>query len=183
MSKHENNHSTDHENACIDLMYPPAVAEAPNREYARILSTAYAGSVSELSATLQYSYGSFILKKTHPEIHELLESISICEMHHIAILAQLILSLGGDPQFRTSDPIAQPEWWCATPQNVSYARTAGLILKSAIESEKKAIAKYVRILNMIDDDAVRLNISRIIMDEEYHIELLSRAERKLKLKR
>ena len=81
------------------LPYPPIVVVKPNKHYAEIIQTSFAGAVSEFSAISQYIYHHLRTEDQYPEISKALESIAIVEMYHLEILGKLIIKLGGNPGY------------------------------------------------------------------------------------
>ena len=47
----------------------------------------------------------------------------------------------------------------------------------AIKSEKAAIEKYSRQLNQIQDDGIYIALQQIILDEQSHVEILTKLYR------
>ena len=164
---------TDRPTCHIDLPYPGLKCVTPNLTYARILLNDYAGSISELTAIMQYLYGQIQLKEEYPEISTLLMCISKTEMHHMALLGEAILSLGGDPQYRVMNARNMPSYWSAQPLN--YSKTAKKILIDSIAGEIKAIDQYEKHIQLIEDENIQALLKRIIMDEELHIKDMTEA--------
>jgi bacterioferritin len=158
---------------CLPMPYPPAVACAPNSQYAALIQRAYASIGSELTAVMQYTYGSFILKPCFPEAAETLMAISICEMHHLELLAELLISLGEIPKFCAFGPSQNRCWWRADPRVLSYAASLEKQLTVNIKGEKEAIEFYNLCICRIDDENIKKLLQRIIMDEEHHLDLLN----------
>ena len=73
---------------------------APNRQYAELLLEDYTGMISEITAVKQYLYHYFVLKSINPEVADLLECVSLVEMHHMEMLAETIRLLGVSPRYR-----------------------------------------------------------------------------------
>lgn len=148
---------------CSDNPYPKIQVEKPNLEYAKALLFVYAGNTSEETAVHQYLYQHFILEG---EISTILKQISIVEMHHLEILAELINQLGIEPQFRVYSLNQEIAWQA---NYVPYPKTIEDMLNKNIQSETEAIQNYEKLLQIIHDDNVQKNIQRIIEDEQIHL--------------
>ena len=150
-----------------NLPYPEIRVERRNPNYARLLSLAYAGQDSELTAILLYSYGHQVSRGKSPEmLSEALQHISVVEMHHLNILGELITLLGGDPRF------------CGPNMRVGintamlgYACEPARILRNALAGEEAAVRLYKELIRNICDKYVREILERIILDEESHIKI------------
>lgn len=158
----------------LDLPYPEPVACAPSEKQGRMILNSFAGKSSELTAILQYLYDGIHLDEISPEVGNLLISIGRTEMHHILLLGRLCCSFGVDPKY-CAFMKNQQRWWNATPNFIRYSRGIGVSLLANIEGEKQAITQYSLLIEKLTDENARLLIKRIIMDEEFHIDLLSEA--------
>ncbi len=154
--------------ACnLPLPYPEVCVAAPNINYAKLLSSAYAGDGGELSAVLQYTYGHLVTENAEPsQLSAVLSCVSATEMRHLEILGELIVKLGGDPKFCDMQRRS-----CFDAGKVNYQSTPDKILRAAISGEKAAIAMYRELIRRIDDGCIREILRRIILDEEHHIKL------------
>ncbi len=157
--------------AMCSLAYPEVSCCGRNLRCADMISRVYAGNVSELTAVCQYMYGHFVLKSRYPELSEALSYIAKVEMRHLDILAELICALGGNPRYAENWGPNRIYWnGCM----VDYSRTPRMILLCNIDAERKAIADYRRLICNIPDENVKAVLKRIVMDEERHIEILSK---------
>jgi bacterioferritin len=147
--------------------YPEVKVEKPNLYYARLLMDDTAGLVSELSATTQYLYHHYILAEKYPEVADLLECISIVEMTHLELLQETIVKLGGQPKWGVKTTRGM-DWWRG--DLVYYGYDICDMLSADIESEKSAIVQYRKHIDMIDDEYIKALLSRIILDEQHHLE-------------
>lgn len=156
--------------ACnLPLPYPEVRVSAPNSNYARLLSVAYAGDGGELAATLQYTYGHIMTENEEPtQLSAVLSCVSMTEMRHLEILGELIYKLGGDPKF-----CDMQRRGCFDASKVNYQTSPEKILRAAIAGEKAAIAMYRDLTRRIDDGCIREILRRIILDEEHHIKIFS----------
>ncbi len=156
--------------ACnLPLSYQEVCVTEPNINYARLLSSAYAGDGGELSAVLQYTYGHLVTEGAEPsQLSAVLSCVSVTEMRHLEILGELITKLGGDPKF-----CDMQRRGCFDAGKVNYQTSPDRILRAAISGEKAAIAMYRDLIRRIDDSCIREILRRIILDEEHHIKLFS----------
>lgn len=83
----------------MDLPYPPISVKEQNPAYANLLKIDYCGSVSELSAILQYINNENRLSCERCPLAQTLLGIAIAEMIHLQKLGQLIHLLGGTVDF------------------------------------------------------------------------------------
>ena len=160
----------------VDLPYPEMTGIAPNKAYANIISGLYAGQTSEITAVMQYFYASCQLKKQYADAYTAFKYISVIEMEHMDILANVIIALGGDPEYTYRTNMGE-KWW--TAKNVRYSKTARQILIEAIIAEENAISGYMEACRCIKDEAVTAIIHRIIMDERLHLEIFRELYKKL----
>lgn len=155
----------------LNLPYPAIKTEGRNPYFAALLMQDYAGRNSEMTAINQYFYQHLIVTDENRRLAETLECISIVEMHHLHILGELIVLLGGNPQFRTDG--RRGYYWRG--DYVSYTQNIRRFLENNITAERNAISAYKIRYRQITDDGVRKNLERIILDEEHHIELFEHA--------
>ncbi len=136
----------------------------------RIISPAYAGRTSELTAILQYVYQSVILAE-HDRVEEskILSRISKDEMHHLQILGTLITKLGAPPTF-TSCPPYPVGFYSANA--VNYSREIKKMITADICGEREAIAQYRQMIERLNNRQVIAVIEHIIGEEEEHLALL-----------
>ena len=154
----------------VELPYPKVELNCKNMYWAKLLQEDYAGAVSELTAITQYIYGDTVLAEKYKEISNTLICIAIAEMKHLDMLADTIFMLGGNPKFLVHD-CKKPKNW--TPDYINYQMSMCNILLTNIQAEKSAIAQYKIHICKIDNEQIRELLTRIIMDEELHIEVLS----------
>ena len=151
----------------VDKPYPKVEVERPNIEYANILLQDYSGIVSELSSITQYVYQKFEKFNVDNEFSETLSQIAMVEMKHLELLGETIKLLGIDPKFIFNNNNNIKTYWSSNYAN--YTTNIVDMLLSDIKIEQEAIAKYQYDINVINDEYVRKTISRIIEDEEMHI--------------
>jgi len=146
--------------------YPHVKTESKNMYYASLLTSDFAGTISEMSAVSMYTYQQII--SSTPKISDTLSCISKVEMHHMEILGELISILGGNPRIAVQSG-SNCIFWSA--QYISYETNPKIFLKENISAEMATIANYKTRISQITDPYIQDILARIIMDEEYHIEL------------
>ncbi len=154
----------------VELPYPSLVGIREDCKSAQIISSAYAGVHSELTATLQYVYHFFNFEREFDKkTADTLMGIAITEMEHLEILGSMLVKLGVDPVF-THFPPFKTEYY--STRAVSYNKTPVKMLVDDISGEMVAISEYRNMLSRLDNERVGEVISRIILDEELHLEVL-----------
>ena len=148
------------------LPYPPVQVRGKNQKFADLLSVDYCGSVSELSAILQYINHENRMSCEHCPLAQTVLGIAMAEMIHLQKLGELICLLGGNICFETR----KDGLW--SPSCLTLPECIPQMLRADLESEKAAIRQYRIHINAIADDCVNAVLKRIILDEEYHIMIL-----------
>lgn len=144
-----------------DLPYPEIEVEQ-NVTESKLLMPVYAGSASELTAVLTYSFQRYVSPK-YPEISTALKGIAITEMHHHELLGETIYALGGYPVMG-----ARTYW---NGSLVNYTLDPRKYLRQNIVAEETAILNYERTILNLTTDSVKMLLERIILDEEVHIKI------------
>ena len=152
----------------VNLPYPEVTVSEANPRYAALLSGTYAGKGSEATAIAQYASHRYFTQD-YPEIYTAYKYIAFTEMTHFDRLGHLILQLGTNPKLFSYEDL---RWWSGA--DPAYHQAIRPILESDIEGEHGAIAHYTRIIGEIPDESIRALLRRIIMDEERHVEVLTR---------
>lgn len=154
----------------VDLPYPDTAHILGIKEQGKMLSMAYAGTVSEMTAVTQYTYQHIILEAGYPEISDMLACISMTEMKHLVILGTIMENCGVEPRFADVST-GRERYWSGTYPN--YIRDVQSLLLEDIAGEQMAIREYERLIARLRDPAITAVIRRIILDEQLHIELFS----------
>lgn len=150
--------------------YPEIRVVGKNPFYAQLLLDDYAGKVSETTAIMQYVHHHMEMEATPgwQEMADLLEGVSIVEMEHMEMLGETIILLGECPRYCDSQ---QQPW---TPLYVEYCDFDPCSqLRADIKGEQDAIHQYRAHIQMIQDPNIQALITRIIKDEEHHIQLFT----------
>lgn len=154
----------------LPIPYPEIRVEGENKNYAKMLSIAYAGADGELSTILNYIYSHIITEGKNPySLCDVLECIAVVEMRHFKTLGKLIFLLGDDPKFYSA--MGRRSFF--NTGNLAYAGDISQILKNAIAGEKKTADLYRELSKVISDTYIRQILERIILDEEHHIKIFS----------
>lgn len=152
----------------IDKPYPKIENIQENPKYATMILANIGGLYSEMNATSLYFYNHIILKKVWPELSEAMNQISMVEMHHLEIFAQLAYDLGADPRLWDCQQ-GYLEYW--SPGYNVYPCQIQSLLENALIQEEKAIDIYRHQINCINNKTIKDILSRIIEDEQFHIKI------------
>lgn len=145
--------------------YPEVKVLAPNPYYAKIIMDDYAGKISEFTAISQYLYHNFSMKNKYKELAEIIENISITEMHHMEMLATMLKLLGYEPILTNGLNV----FWNAS--YVYYGNSICDMLKGDLKSEIDAIDIYESNIKIINDPYIQAVLKRIILDEKVHLKI------------
>lgn len=162
----------------INEKFPTTEGLCPDAYSLAVISPAYATSMGELNAILQYIYHFFNFNKHGlVEYAETLESIAVAEMLHLKLLGETILALGAQPIYCQNPPTAFNFY---STKFVSYSRNLVNMIEDDIMGEKHAIRQYSRMLTRLKNEQVKAIVSRILEDEKLHLEVLKGILNKLK---
>lgn len=157
---------------CLHSSYPEIKENKKEDRVVMKLMEIYSGSKSETTSVFQYLYQSFILhpKEKYKEISDALEKIAICEMKHIEIVSQILLSMNVDPKFCKYIDNNQNicNYWSSG--NVKYIKNIKEFLDYNIKLEEIAINDYNEIIKHTSSNNIKDIIKLIIEDEYAHIE-------------
>lgn len=158
--------------ACAhNLPYPPVRVLCQNEQTVNLIRPLYAGAAGELTAIAQYLYQELCVDSRYPDLAALLERISIAEMRHLQLLGELIVQLGGDPQYYAKTPYRRRgnanQYWNAS--FVNYEMDARAILTENIRAEEAAMRAYQDAICAITEEGIRALLRRICMDEQMHL--------------
>ncbi len=139
---------------------------------ARIISPAYAGNKSELTAILLYTYQTFQFGyQKRDDIAKQLEEISIQEMTHLEWLGQMLIRLGVAPIYTHFPPIPANFF---TTRFVPYNANQIAMIKIDLQGEKQAIYDYEKMIAQLDNELVKKVIQEIVKQEKHHVEILTK---------
>ncbi len=147
--------------------YPAAAVSEKNNLYGRMMLDNMGGQNSEMSAVSMYVYSNILLKDQE-YLARIFRKISIVEMGHLELFAQLARLLGQDPRLWTHRGGRMVYW---SPGYNRYGTDPGFLLQTALVSEQSAIEKYEEQCRRIDDPCILSCLRRIIADEEIHVKI------------
>lgn len=151
----------------VDLPYPPVKVIGPNSVYACEMLSNMSEVVSEMSDVTRYFYISVVTKAQYGWISTCFHHISIVEMHHLNIFAELASLLGADPRLWNCHK--HEKWW--SPSFIDYPCELRALIMESIKAEEAAIRKYSRQASTICDKNIVAVLRRIICDEERHLQI------------
>ncbi len=140
--------------------YPKVDETTPDPETVALLKQDYAGSVSELTAIMQYLYQHS--RSANETFSNAMREIALFEMEHLDMLGSAIQALGGKPSFDDGR-----YYWQAG--KVNYADDYPAMLQANIDAESAAIANYQQHAAQTTNPQVRALLDRIIQDEQLHL--------------
>lgn len=169
----ENINYSDYE---IKSPYPEVTTTTKDENIIPDLIDAYSGTKGELTASTQYIYQSFIVKPNEnlKGLSKLLEQISIKEMKHLEILSQLLISQGINPKYCKYIDNNQNICYNWSANSVKYLTDVKEFIKYNIKLEESAIKEYTNITTNTEDENIIEIITRIILDEESHLEIFNK---------
>lgn len=153
---------------CSSEKWPPLKIECPDQVYANEMLSNIGSCNSEFSAVTLYLYNNIILTDTNRQFAEIFHKISVVEMHHWQIFAQLARMLGADPR-PWSINCSCPVYW--SPDCLKYPQQLKALLENSLKGEQEAIEKYRRQASCIKDSCITALLNRIILDEQIHVEI------------
>lgn len=165
-------------NFMLNKSYPKVTTTSKDIVLQNQLLNVYTGRSSELTCINQYIYQSFITNTPNAlsnlnHLSNLLMEIAKVEMHHLRILAKILVSMGANPKFCThvdnNDAICN--YWSGS--YVKYITSIPDFLKQNIEGEKMAIREYTNIIESTNDENIKEILERIIEDEKSHIAIFT----------
>ena len=153
-----------------DAPYPGTEGITQDRESVRIISPAYADRGSELTAILQYVFHATVFSGLQMKQYaRLLTEIAVSEMHHLDILGGMLYQMGALPVFTSCPPRLFDFYSTAA---VCYSCEPEKMIRDDIRGEQEAIRQYQSMLRRLCNEQVSVIISRIIRDEELHLQTL-----------
>jgi len=151
----------------VDLPYPEVILNFRNAYYAELVSGAYAGRGSEMTAITQYTFHN-LYTDDYPDVLTAIKYISIVETVHLRLLGKLIRQLGLIPKYINYE--TETYWNGSYPNNNTKIAD---MLSADLQGERAAVAHYQRLISQIKNGPIDALFRRIILDEEKHIEVLT----------
>lgn len=159
----------------INVTYPadyPAIEVCgANPKLAHLLNNNLSAAKSEMTTIHQYTYQAWMIQESYPEISKVLSEIAMVEMRHFRRLGELIVLLGGSPQFVSYQPGRSIPW---NGKMINYDKDIRKILTVDIVAEEGAYVTYIRQSQSIKDPKVAANLSRLAQDEKLHKAVLKK---------
>ena len=140
-----------------------------NITYANLLYDNFSGEAGELTAIAQYLYEHIELKR-YDNFSRIVLAIAIEEMKHLELLGELIKRLGRKPYYTNKERIA----WNSGNNLRYHFNSIYDVLTFNIESEKRAIEEYRKVIKYTQNKSIKDLIERIIIDEQTHLEIFNR---------
>lgn len=147
------------------IPYPTVGNVTPNYKFGRLVYDAYAGSQSELTTILTYVFED-LTNSDKEEVAMLLGMISKQEMKHLQLLGEILVCLGLKPYYMST----YGNKWCSDNVKAEFSCLEDM-LNFSIEMEKGAIKGYQHLVDVCEEDSIKAVITRIIMDEECHVQI------------
>lgn len=147
--------------------YPSPEVTAQNPRYALLLRQAISSAKSEMTSVLQYVYQSWRLKPDDAKLAALFAGLAGVEMHHLQLLGELVVLLGGDP--RCTAPS------CGCPWNgnmICYTGNPASFLRQNAAAEQGAYDTYLSLARQLEDSKIQPLLLRLSEDEALHRDLL-----------
>jgi len=156
--------------AVMNLPYPSVQVQERNLEYADLISVSYCGTISEMSAVMQYINNESRMINKKCLMGKTILGMALAEMMHMQILGEMIGLLGGTVCYTAKPPGGQQ--WVWSPQCLTLPERFDEMLQADLEREMATINQYNMHMRMIKDVHVNTVLYRIVQDEQYHIMLL-----------
>lgn len=151
----------------INEPYPSLEDVVPNCHDLQMILADYSGLVSELTAVTQYFYNHLFANYSGKNsIGKIIMEIAIAEMMHLDKLGELVIKLGGDPQFVYPKGNCMQFW---TGGLVTYDKEIENMITTAILLEKETIDIYTQHAQTACNQTVSLLLLRIVEDERLHL--------------
>ncbi|MDR0958657.1 MAG: hypothetical protein LBM16_05545 [Clostridiales bacterium] len=151
--------------------YPVPVNLKPDSRRGAILSLAYAGKNSEMTALTQYVVHHETYGKEYAQVSRDILNIGIIEMHHLDMLGACMRQLGVPLELKSYSGFGATYW---NARNIVYGRTPRERILIDIQGEKDCVKQYKNIISYINSPAIENLLLRIEADEEHHIKLLEK---------
>lgn len=149
--------------------YPEIGELRQNPCYAGAMLDNVGGVNSEMSAICQYLANHWYLDGQCDLVSTIFEQLAKVEMQHLDLFATLAERLGETARLWTNTGNGKRYW---SPCYTSYQTNPCQMVEAALKGEYEAIKKYQVQINCIDNEIVQACLTRVIADEELHVELL-----------
>lgn len=147
------------------IIPPRPLPIQPANRFLQLVMGDYAGNdISELGAVLTYQYEDLVLENMHNEISSQLMQISIDEMRHMHMLGEMIIEMGGNPEYRGGDN----RYFAAS--SLAYPTHIKEMMMVNIQMETAAIQNYLQRVQQAPSTQIAATYEKIIADERRHLE-------------
>lgn len=147
--------------------YPEIRVQSENKRLAAQLNAAFAGTGGEFGNISEYVYQSIMFSGS--EYGKIFMELAKVEMHHLAILGEVIRKLGGKPFYGWYSE-GKEQFWNGSYVNYTQDLLAALV--HDLNGEQRAYSSYVSLARQSGDRYVFAVLTRIALDEMIHASLL-----------
>lgn len=139
---------------------------SPNKFYANELQNLFAGENGEMPCFLQFFYQANFFSKLSSNTSEIFQRIATEDLAHSQKLAECIVCVGGNPEYKNSQGQHINFKQKITTQNINEIITQSILMK-----EKNVI--NLKSANLkISNIYIKHLLNEIIQEEEYHLNYL-----------
>lgn len=149
--------------------YPEVSACPMNQHDLQIICPLYAGTLSELTAIVQYNYQNLVLQEQCGEVADMVMHIARVEMEHMHLLGCAITAMGGNPRYVNPNVHG---WWNGSV--VCYERELCEALLVDLRQETEAHQAYLAACAKVNNPALAALLRCIAADEKVHMELFTK---------
>lgn len=141
-------------------VYPKLTRIKHNSYYLGIIQNLYCSNESEIVSFLQFEYQKNLLLPFGNDFGRVFETIAQEDLFHSSLLAEIIISLGGNPIYCDN----QGKWLGG--RRIDYVKNIKSMLELDIELKEKMIIDYKSAISKIDDIKIKKMLEMIVKDEE-----------------
>lgn len=142
------------------LLYPKLSRIRHNSYYLGIIQNLYCSSESEIISFLQFEYQKNLLLPFGNDFARVFGAIAEDDLFHSGLLAEIIISLGGNPVYCDN----QGKWLGG--RKIDYVKNIKQMLDVDIELKEKMIIDYKNAISKIDDNNIKKMLIMIVGEEE-----------------
>ncbi len=148
-----------------DSLYPEIKVKEEDFENAKILLNIYAGRNGILNNIFTYLYQSSFLNENYTQI---LYNLIDVELFHAKIISKLINLLGFKPKF-IYESMSNFKYF--NTSYINYEVDERKILENNLTLKEDLVKLYNDSIDKIEDEKIKENLKRIVMDEKIHIKI------------
>ena len=153
-----------------NLPYPQVNRVHEDKELITYLIQPYSGENSELKTVMQYAYHSLCCKEKYREVSQMMRGIFYIETMHLELIGDVIIKLGGNPQYVLSLQHHQIAWQSSV---IDYETHPEQMLLADIEGEKGSAAFYQQASEIVEQADIARLLARLALDEQLHHRMLT----------